>query len=74
MREQCDNCRFSINTDYANTAGNYLCRRFPPQNIHAVDAYEVGDCGVPKILARGCAVPVNNDWWCGEWRPKAGLN
>ena len=71
MSDQCDNCRFSANTNPEKENGNWICRRFPPINAHFVDDYGNDPATGGKLAnVRACPVPVNHDWWCGEYKAK----
>lgn len=70
--ERCDNCKFSVDikTDPPKSFGNYICRRFPPINVHVIGETALDESLMPRILARAAQVPVNHNWWCGEWKPR----
>jgi hypothetical protein len=67
MAEQCDNCKFSLET----AKDNYNCRRNPPVPVYFVNDYGVDvETGARTVLSHGAFPGVNHNWWCGEWKPK----
>lgn len=57
-----ENCAFSVATQVVKQDqkefGNLVCRRYPPIPFQMED-------GVHSHI-----LPVNHNWWCGEWMPK----
>lgn len=66
--ERCENCMYSVNTNFKKEFGNWLCRRYPPTNWHM--AGDIGEDldGAQVILAHATHVPVNHNGWCGEFK------
>ena len=44
--------------------GNIVCRRYTPKPII------VGEDEKGRPLMSGYLLPVNHNWWCGEWKAK----
>ena len=61
---RCENCKFSVQTTPTgpeNTEfGNLACRRFPPI------PYDTEEGKIKSFV-----LPVNHNWWCGEWKAKS---
>ena len=64
---RCENCKYCVeivrNQKSQAEFGNHACRRYPPVPIHAL-----GENGEPVL--KSTMVPVNHNWWCGEWQKK----
>lgn len=63
---RCENCKFCVampaNSTDQKEFGNHACRRYPPTPY----VTETPDGAAFKSHL----VPVNHNWWCGEWRKK----
>lgn len=69
MSQRCENCRFSINGKPEWEHGNYICVRYPPIPVSFVNDQKPPDLGGARMItARGSFLPVNHNWWCGEWQ------
>ena len=59
---RCENCLYvtplEVNQKDQIDFGNWACRRYPPIPVRLDDR-----------KFHSMLVPVNHNWWCGEWKP-----